>query len=380
MAPRSKLPFWVKRPLFLLRDLAANRNRPDLAGLGQIQDPETFVWRILPHAARTFAACILLLPREVARGAAVAYLYCRMLDCYEDLLPGLAAKEAALSHFAQRFSQEALPKGPPLALDPALAADQRDACHILLVNRANLVDQHFQTLRKPARQIIKDLIEEMAGGMCWAARTFTEQGGCLKDEAQLARYCYGVLGCTIAFSLKLFRYHTGTSTRLDATERELVAASGEFIQLANITRDIEKDLLRGLAYHPLLAGHLGHESAGDPHLLEIVRQVRGDLLQRALSKAPAYARLVEHLPGGRLSLFRASGVLMMLHTERYYQRCGQRCGRRVERPRRGGLALLLKAFPAWWSQARAQETLTRSVKLLLELGRSPETRISAAEP
>ena len=56
------LPFVLRRPVLLLRDLLMDRRRPDLERLAMIQEPERFVWEILPHAARTFSACIILLP------------------------------------------------------------------------------------------------------------------------------------------------------------------------------------------------------------------------------------------------------------------------------------------------------------------------------
>ena len=63
--------------------MLVNRNKPRFDHLLSIEDPEEFVWAILPHAARTFAPSILLLPEDAARAAAVGYLYARMLDSYE---------------------------------------------------------------------------------------------------------------------------------------------------------------------------------------------------------------------------------------------------------------------------------------------------------
>src|SRR6266576_3401517 len=97
------MPFWIRRPFLILRDLVTSRDNPDLAALARIEDPEAFVWAILPHAARTFSACIALLPERSALAAAVAYLYCRMLDTYEDLVPDPAARVGALRAFAERL-------------------------------------------------------------------------------------------------------------------------------------------------------------------------------------------------------------------------------------------------------------------------------------
>ena len=82
-----KVPFFLRRPWILLRDAFLDRDQPNLTRLREIQNPEAFLWAILPHAARTFSACIAMLPARQARAAAVGYLYCRILDTYEDLHP-----------------------------------------------------------------------------------------------------------------------------------------------------------------------------------------------------------------------------------------------------------------------------------------------------
>src|SRR5205085_9983173 len=137
---RHRLLF--QRPLLLARNILANRERPDLEALSRIEDPERFVWAILPHAARTFSACIALLPARAALPAAVAYLYCRMLDTYEDLVPDRARREAQLAAFGARFARGgqtgALPGAPPI--EAAKDQDERDRAHLLLVERSGLVD------------------------------------------------------------------------------------------------------------------------------------------------------------------------------------------------------------------------------------------------
>src|SRR6266480_7669481 len=111
------LPFLLRRPLLITRDLLASRERPDLERLARIEDPEAFLWAILPHAARTFAACITLLPARSALAAAVAYLYCRMLDTYEDLVPDQEVRERSLRAFATRFANIDGPLVPAPAID-----------------------------------------------------------------------------------------------------------------------------------------------------------------------------------------------------------------------------------------------------------------------
>lgn len=363
------VPFALRRPWLLTRDLLQSRSRPDVGSLDEVADAEVFLWRILPHAARTFAACITLLPAEFARAAAVAYLYCRILDTYEDLIAQPAVRERALAAFSRRFRS---PPGTALAPAPPLerwrARDVRDRTHVLLVNRCHLLDEVFAKLAPHDREHIVELVDSMAAGMIWSSRTFADQGGVLRDGAQLSRYCRNVIGLPFLFATRLLRQrHAGEDTLPD-TLREDCLAAGEMVQLANVTRDIEQDLRRGVAYHPALAGDLGRSDRDDPALQERIRAVREELLVRALRLAPAYERMMQALPFRAVSLARASGVLMLLFTDRYYRSCARLVGRPPWSGPRSTVALMLLTFchfaSARWSARtvrRITERFTRAV-------------------
>ncbi len=188
-------------PMLLLQGLSVNRRRPDLDALAAETRPERFLWRILPHAARSFAASIVVLPQEQARAAAVAYLYCRMLDTYEDLYPDPAARTAELSRFAARFDAEPLPA--PTPIPDLLARDDRDRVHLLLVDRCRHVDAVYRTLDPAVQARIAELVRSMATGMVWSTETFARQGGALADEEQLTRYCRNVIGHPAVFVIDL---------------------------------------------------------------------------------------------------------------------------------------------------------------------------------
>lgn len=380
-------PFWLRRPGLLLRDLTEDRDRPDLERLAAIEDAEEFVWAILPHAARTFSACILLLPGRAALAAAVAYLHCRILDTYEDLLPDRAAREAALSELATRLDtyEETgrLPAAPPLP--DATTIDARDRAHVLLVERTRLVDAVYRTLPDGLRAILRDLVRDMALGMCWSSATFAAQGGVLRGEAQLALYCRHVLGNPVVFTVRTMRH-------LDTGERELPPEVhedsmrvGELIQLANVTRDIEKDLARGIAYHADLADDLGRtdtrrpgrSSAGDaapadPDVLARIARVRRELMRMALLRAPSYRRMTAAMATGRVSLARASALLMLLFTDRYYARCATRCDVPTWGRRRSSAALLLRALPGVVSKRWTARVLERVERDFLAAASSAE--------
>ena len=186
--------------------------------------------------------------------------------------------------------------------------------------------------------------------MRWSSATFLRQGGVLQDEEQLARYCRGVLGHPVLFSTRLLHWNQcGDATLPDEVERQAMTV-GEMIQLANVTRDIEKDLRRGVAYHPALRADLGAANlTHDPEVAERVRRVREELLLMALRRAEAYRPLIEFLSPRRFSLARASGLLMLSFTDQYFRSCARRVGREPWGGRRTGAWLILSALPAVFS-------------------------------
>jgi phytoene/squalene synthetase len=365
------LPFWLRRHALLLRNLLANRERPDLAALAKIEDDEDFVWAILPHAARTFSACIALMPRRSALPSAVAYLYCRMLDTYEDLVPDPKVREASLRAFAARLTTTGSELAAAPGIESATIIDDRDRAHLLLVERAALVDRVFVTFSEPARGIIRDLVRDMAEGMCWSSATFDKQEGALANEAQLAAYCRHVLGNPTVFGIRILRLHYGLDLTLSDKEREDAMLVGEFVQLANVTRDIEKDLRRGIAYDPSLKADLGRDAtraarpAPDAALVERCRAARERLLRLALSRAGAYSRAIESIKLPGVSIARAAAVLMLLFTERYYRECARRVGMPVWRGPNSILGLLVRAIPTSFSATLGSREIERAERELL---------------
>ncbi len=370
--------FAIRRPFLILRDLYTSRERPDLHGLGRIAEPRAFVWAILPHAARTFSACIRLLPSRSALPAAVAYLYCRMLDTYEDLVPDREAREASLQAFASRLDaaepgaggQLRLPAAP--AIHAASDRDDRDRAHLLLVRRSDLVDRVFLSFPAGIRGVVRDLVRDMAEGMCWSSATFEAEGGVLHGEDRLARYCRNVLGNPVVFSLRLLRMTYGHSTELTTDEREDAMRVGELVQLANITRDIEKDLRRSIAYDDALRPFLGRDARAqrdDTALVEACRAARERLLRMALLRAPSYARVLDsiHLP--RWSVARASAVLMLLFTERYFRGCARRVGIPAWPGPSAALGLFARSFPAAYSTRAAAREVARVEREFLAAAR-----------
>lgn len=303
----------------IIVNLLANRRQPSLSKLKAIKDPEKFLWQILPHAARTFSLVIVFLPPRMRRTLAVAYLYCRMLDTYEDLLPTAIGKEQALRSFIERFGGSGGLKAAP-SLDPALTGDVRESTHLLLVNRAALIDRNFDRLDRPQQEAIRRLVRRMGEGMIWSSRTFAEQNGILQNPAQLSRYCWHVLGNTVLFADEVQRLDQGLEPEIDDARLRLCAVVGEVIQLANITRDLEKDYERGIFYHPDLKGLTEGQRE------QRIRDVRSELVLRAIRGFREFPEFFSSIPAPPISRARGAAMLLIITTYAYYWRAAQKVG------------------------------------------------------
>jgi phytoene/squalene synthetase len=360
----------LQRPLLLARNILANRERPDLEALARIDDPERFVWAILPHAARTFSACIALLPARAALPAAVAYLYCRMLDTYEDLVPERRERETQLIAFGARFSGgRATAPGLAPRIGNAVDRDERDRSHLLLVQRCDLVDRVYLTFDEPTRAAIADLVRDMAEGMRWSSATFAAQGGVLDGEEQLATYCRHVLGNPVVFMLRLLRINEGDFSALDADDHERAMRVGEMAQLANVTRDVEKDLRRGISYDASLRNDLGRDALEEGVSMR-VQAVRKRLLRSALLRVSDYKHVVDVMRLPRWSLARASAVAMLLFTEQYFRRCARRVGLPAWRGPDTAAGIILRGLAAAASRRLARREIQRVEEAFLSCART----------
>ena len=349
-------------PIFI--NLLANRRKPPLARLREIRDPEQFFWHILPHAARSFSLVIVFLPPRMRRALALAYLYCRMLDTYEDLLATVDEKEEALQHFVDRFADPNSLKPAP-ALDPALTRDPRESTHLLLVNRAPDIDRNFERLNRPQQDAVRRLVQRMGTGMIWSSRIFNQQKGVLKTPGQLSRYCWHVLGTPILFAEEMQRLDQGLSPEIDDARLRLCATVGEVIQLANITRDLEKDYQRGIFYHPQLPGLEGTRREN------CIREVRSQLILRAIRRFREFPRFFEAIPAPAISRARGAAILLIITTYAYYWRAAHKAGlpafdHRQRITRFGGALIWLKSVLSSPAASRFLKWLETSVLIAFD--------------
>lgn len=334
------IPFTLRRPWLMMSQWLTDRDEPDLDRLRALVDPERFVWAMLPHAARTFASCIALLPSDKARAAAVGYLYCRALDTYEDLAP---QPGPLLDAFAERFGTTPLGVAPQLT-DPKVQ-DKRDRAHLLLIECIDRVDAVYARLSETQRESITRCVRDMAAGM-------------KEGPSDVLAYCRTVIGHPVVFALELL-----LDRRLDAGEVETSMRVSEMVQLANITRDIEKDHSRGVIYDPRLEGTPDEAT---------IREVRTDLMWTALERVPDYRGLLAMLRRPRFRMGRASALLMLLYTSRYYDACARRLGYEGWAAPRSTVGLFVRVFPAAFSHRyamRAARHVERAVATLVDSSR-----------
>jgi phytoene/squalene synthetase len=274
-----------------------------------------------------------------------------MLDTYEDMVPDMEQRIGALQWFAERFSTGSV-TGPAPAVEVS-AANQRQEVDRLLVERRELVDRLYATLPESDQARIAGMVTAMATSMQGWTETFARQDGVLETEQQLSQYCDDVIGEPARFAISLVVHEP-----LSDSQRRSTSTISEMVQLANVTRDIEKDLERGIGYHPSLRPFLG-VVPDQPDAMEQVRQVREELLVRALKCVPAYRRLLEELSLPAFSAARGSAVLMLLFTDRHYRACAVATGHKPWRGRNSTAMLLLTSLLSVVSKRWAYRILRR---------------------
>jgi phytoene/squalene synthetase len=156
--------------------------------------------------------------------------------------------------------------------------------------------------------------------MIWSSRIFAEQGGVLRTPGQLSRYCWHVLGTPILFADEAQRLDQGLSSKVGQRRLRSCAVVGEVIQLANITRDLEKDYDRGIFYHPDLPGLEGARRE------QRIREVRSQLVLRAIRQAREFRTFFESIPAPRISMARGAAMLLIITTYAYYWRAAKKVG------------------------------------------------------
>ncbi len=137
------------------------------------------------------------------------------------------------------------------------------------------------------------------------------------------------------------------------------------IQLANITRDLEKDYERGIFYHPQLPGLEGARRQ------QCIREVRSQLILRAIRRFREFPRFFDAIPAPQISRARGAAILLIITTYAYYWRAAQKAGLpafddRQRITRFGGALIWLKSVFSSRAASRFLKWLESSVLIAFD--------------
>ncbi|TSI09099.1 squalene/phytoene synthase family protein [Lysinibacillus sp. BW-2-10] len=193
--------------------------------------------RVLKATSRTFYIPITFLQKELKTAVATAYLIMRAIDEIEDNENPLVTKEikhSILSGVSTLLKEDAFNEEKYLQL-VAPVKEYMPEVTLRLGDWISLIP-------KGAEKIVHDAASEMAEGMGkWAKADFQ-----VHTKEDLDEYTYYVAGLVGVMLSELWEWNAGVKT-----DRELAIGYGRGLQLVNILRNQEEDMLeRGVSFVP----------------------------------------------------------------------------------------------------------------------------------
>lgn len=186
-----------------------------------------FCYDILQHVSRSFAAVIIQLHDELRDAVCLFYLVLRGLDTVEDdMSVPLEKKLAVLPHFHEKLEID------DWHIDGIGEGKERE-----LLEKFWCVCKGVQQLKKEYREVISDICEKMANGMCH----FLQNEVVTRKDYDL--YCHYVAGLVGHGLTRLFAC-SGLEDPAIAKDLTIANSMGLFLQKVNITRDYFEDILQ----------------------------------------------------------------------------------------------------------------------------------------
>ena len=212
---------------------------------------------ILKGVSRSFYLTIRVLPSNMQRPVAVAYLLARAADTIADTraLPPHERLEKLLAFRAQvegSSTEEAVSRivsgvrGPGDGVSPAETA---------LLGSVGSVFALLAAMPESEQARIRSVVITLTRGMELDLTTFpAEDSGsvaALQSPEELDCYTYLVAGCVGGFWTAVAMAHDPRLSRWDAARMsELGVRFGKALQLTNVLRDVPRDLRNGRCYLP----------------------------------------------------------------------------------------------------------------------------------
>lgn len=274
------------------RCIFKDRHNFNIQQLEKIKQDNIFIYEILPYVARSFALSIVVLPDQLSIPAALGYCYCRILDTFEDMLVDPVMRQSALQ--TTRYMLKKIIDGNNYnnELDnicyyesELVKTKKKDEAYCLLVREIYRINRVFSKQDSAVKKMIYILVKKMSKGMIKNTGDYKENNNNITDK-KIRQYCKSVLGYPLLYVCQLIQWYNGNPYYLHVKHKKEIIYFSQFIQLANITRDIEEDLLNNVVYHNLLLCYKNKENRKnleDPILKMKISNARRELMLKAIT-------------------------------------------------------------------------------------------------
>jgi farnesyl-diphosphate farnesyltransferase len=190
------------------------------------QDDLKYIYEVLPHVSRSFAAVICQLHPALRDAVAIFYLVLRALDTVEDdMAVPLEDKKRIMPTFHTHLFES------DWSLSGIGEGHERE-----LLEKFPCIAREFQKLKPEYRDVISDICERMANGM---VKFFDDK---VVSVADYDLYCHYVAGLVGHGLTRLFAV-SGLEDPSIGKDMTLANSMGLFLQKVNITRDYFEDII-----------------------------------------------------------------------------------------------------------------------------------------
>ncbi len=257
------------------------------------QEPAKFCQEILKKVSRSFALTIPLLDPAIREPVMIVYLQDRLLDSFEDELPGLERERrkkmmdrvVAIFEPGQSQLPEAAREVQGWSRKFSRSSLQELVAGTVMLWRA------YNNLTPAVREISYHWLKEMNSGM----QEYLDKE--ITSFARLDEYCYYVAGTVGGFLTDLIMLRAKEKTENTRILQENFVDAGLFLQKVNLTRDIKEDIeSRSRIFWPLAELEIDEEELLDPDQQERALEALNRMISSATSHVKPLLDYYQALP------------------------------------------------------------------------------------
>lgn len=263
---------------------------------------------LLKDTSRSFYIGIQTLQEPTQDKVCLAYLFCRILDVFEDATSVSVETRSALINDLKEYL-EAL----PLAEDKRLLAvksyaEKLKKSQAELQSHFNIHKNELELVKNSeailweigkfdlmTRKIFRSTLLDMATGMKEGIQNSSAELTSVYDKDKLDSYCYTVAGTVGLFLSHVFwdeeAFQLGST--LDALEKQGIAF-GKALQIVNITKDFHGDWAEKRLYWPVELSGKSVDWAQRPSIEDLKKalQILNELFESYAKKADLYVKQI----------------------------------------------------------------------------------------